>query len=150
MMEEQYQQDVNRLSELINKYTGIPQKRILSFIKEQGVSNILSSAYAICRTESQRVKLSALFEFKNLYETIKSGEQTQDYYLNTSTKAEDYFKTQYEDKADIEFFSAAFLDGRGKVIQSKILTEGTIDETAIYIRELIKDALFGSGANREI
>ena len=70
----QYLDDRERLATLIEKHTGIPAAKTVGFIKEYGVEQMLPCANMLCTTDMQRKKLTAVFEFKNVYETVKQGE----------------------------------------------------------------------------
>jgi DNA repair protein RadC len=137
----QYDADVKRLSELIGKYTGIPKGRAERFIRENGASKLLAEANALCDTESQRTKLSALFEFKILYETVKGGEE-QKYTLDGALSAKLYFINHYADKSDRERFTVAFLDAQNRIIKTVTMSEGTVNTVMVHPREIIKEALF--------
>ena len=138
----QYLSDIARLAKLINRQTGIPISRTNLFIKENGASRILTGMNSLCRTECQREKLQTLFEFKNLYETMKNGEESSEYVLDNPQKAGEYFRNIYVDRNDKEYFSMAFLDNNYKLIQSQIMFDGTLDEAPIYTREIMKAAFF--------
>jgi DNA repair protein RadC len=138
----QYKEDCTKLAGLVERFTGIPKKRVFDFVKDNSASDLLPFANMVCKTDSQRVKLAALFEFKNLYETIKCAEKSQEYILDSATAAKGYFKSYYADLNDKERFSITFLDAQLKVIATKTMFTGTINESPVHPRELIKEALF--------
>lgn len=78
---------------------------------------------------------------RNLYNRIKLQEQNKHYELNSSTKAGEYFKTYFADLKDKEHFLCAFLDSQNKIIATKVMSSGTINESPIFARELVKEAL---------
>ena len=137
----QYVSDIARLSRLINRHTGIPADRAHLFIKENGASRILDGMNALCRTDCQREKLRTLFEFKNLYETMKNGEGPSEYILDCPQKAGEYFRYIYVDRNDKEYFSIALLDNNYKLIQSLVMFEGTLNEAPIFTREIMRASL---------
>ena len=94
----QYDADVKRLSELINKYTGVPKGKAESFIRENGAAKLAAEASALCETDAQRQKLRALFEFKNLYETVKGNGENNKYLMDNTDKSKSYFIKYYADK----------------------------------------------------
>jgi DNA repair protein RadC len=138
----QYNEDCKRLGFLIERYTGIPKERIIQFVSENAASKLMSSSCVICKTDAQRNKLAALFEFTNLYSTIRDAENSRPYIMASSTMAIKYFINYFAGMNDKERFAAAFLDSQNKVILTKVLFEGTVNESQIYPRELIKEALF--------
>jgi len=138
----QYDSDVDKLAGLVKDLVGIPKSRTTKFIKETGASELFSGSYAICETDSQRIKLLTLRDFMYTLETVRDNQADQEYFLNSSLKAKDYFKSFFSGLNDREYFAAAFMDIRFRVISSKILFSGSIFESPIFLRELIKEAIF--------
>jgi DNA repair protein RadC len=143
----QYAQDSAKLAALIERYTGIPKERVFFFVMENAAAELLPCANLICDTDKQREKLAALFEFKNLYEAVKSAEQSRTHALNDTQAAIGYFKNRYADANDRERFSAAFLDSQHRVIAAKEMFAGTVGESAVHPREIIKEVLFYNAAS---
>jgi DNA repair protein RadC len=129
----QYDADVDKLAGLIKQLAGIPKTRTANFIKETGASEIFASSYALCETDRQRAKLHMLHDFINTLDMVQDNQKGQEYYLNSSTKTREYFKSFFSGMNDKEYFAAAFLDARGKIMSSKIMFEGTIDESPVYL-----------------
>ena len=139
--DKQYREDSARLAVLIEKYTNIPQDRVYQFVMEHTAENLLPYANKICKTETQRQKLNALFEFKNLYEMVKSaGDRI--YQLDSPDTAMDYFKNYFADKKDREHFAVTYLDTQLQVIKTETISDGTVGQAQVYPREIIKEALF--------
>ena len=138
----QYESDVDKLADLVKQLAGIPKTRAAKFIKETGASEIFSGSYALCETDKQRAKLLTLREFMNTLETLQENQMSQGYYLDSSSKASDYFKNYFAGMNEKEYFAAAFMDMNFKIIQSKTLFHGTIDESPLYLRELAREAIF--------
>jgi DNA repair protein RadC len=138
----QYNVDCIKLAVLVERFTGIPKKRVFDFVKENSVAELLPCANIVCKTESQRAKLTALFEFKNLYETIKCAEKSREYILDSAIAAKEYFKNYYADLNDKERVSITFLDAQLRIIATKTMSTGTINESPVLPREYIKEALF--------
>jgi len=139
--DKQYRDDSARLAVLIEKYTNIPQDRVYQFVMENSAEMLLPHANKICRTEAQRQKLGALFEFKNLYEIVKSA-QSRVYQLDSANAARDYFRSYFADVRDKEHFAVAYLDTRTQVIKTETISNGTVAQAQVYPREIIKEALF--------
>ena len=139
---DQYKEDCSKLAGLVERFTGIPRERAFFFVMENAAAELLPCSNMICETESQREKLSALFDFKNLYETLKGAEKNREHSLSDTSEAMEYFKNYYADMNDKERFSVAFLDSHNRVIATKTLSSGSVNESAVYPRELIKEALF--------
>jgi DNA repair protein RadC len=138
----QYAEDVNRLSNLIEKHTAIPKMQVREFIEEYGVSQILPCANILCKTSTQRKKLEALFEFKNLFDIAKSGEKNNEYNLSGTESARQYFRNFFADVRDKEHFAVAYLNSNLDLLTTKVITSGTLNGACVYPREIIKEALF--------
>jgi len=141
----QYKTDIKRLAELIGKYTGIPKSKTAAFLEENGASKLFQCSYSLVKTDEQFQKLASLFEFMRLYENLYHNDKN--HVINSSETARDYFIGFYADKSVKEYFSAAFLDPAGVLLKTKILSEGTIDEAAVYPREVVREALFSNASS---
>jgi len=141
----QYREDSARLAALIEKYTNIPQDRVYHFVMENTAENLLPYANKLCKTEAQRQKLDALFEFKKLYEIVK-GAENREYQLDSSNAAMDYFKNYFADVRDKEHFAVAYLDPQMRVIKTDTISDGTVAQAHVYPREIYKEALFINAA----
>jgi DNA repair protein RadC len=138
----QHGKDSSRLAELLEKHTGIPRGRISRFISEYGVEQILPCANQLCTTNAQRDKLNAIFDFKNMYELVKQGEKSQTYTLDSPEAAMEYFCNYFADTKDREYFVATYLNTQHEVMATKIIAAGSINSSAVYPREILKEALF--------
>ena len=143
--DKQYRDDSAKLAILIEKYTNIPQDRVYQFVMENTAENLLPYANKLCKTDAQRNRLSSLFEFKNLYEIVKSAEN-REYQLNSTDAAKDYFRNYFADVRDIEHFAVAYLDSQLRVIKTETVTDGTVAQAHVYPREIFKEALFINAA----
>ena len=142
----QYKDDIKRLASNIERLTGIPADRTLDHINEYGINTILSGANAICTTKAQREKLTKIFAFKNLYETIRQCERDNRYQIGGVNDAINYFVKYFADIADREHIVAAFLSSQNEIITTKHVTAGTLSSATIHHREIIKEALFCNAA----
>ena len=140
----QYHTDSTRLATLIERYTGIPQDRVYHFVLENSAGKLLPFANKLCENDSQREKLTALFEFKTLYETVKSADKDQVYIINSTEKAKEYFINLFSELSDKERVIVAFTDGKHQIIRTKVMSVGTVDQASVQIREIIKEALFNN------
>jgi DNA repair protein RadC len=138
----QYSGDLSRLSSLISKHTGIPKNRLIEFFNVHSVEQLWACSNLFCETNDQRRKLTALFEFKNLYENVKSGEHTQKYVLNSVEKAGEYLCNHYADIRDSEQVVMLCLDSKLKLIAKVEHSRGAVNTATINARELCKEALF--------
>ena len=138
----QYREDKERLASLIKRHTGISKERLRSFLSEYNTGQMLSCADMLCETSTQRDKLTALFEFKRLYETVKQSELRNEYRLDSVANALDYFRNYFADIADKEHVAMAYLNTQKHIITTKIVGSGTLNHAPINSREIIKEALF--------
>ena len=143
----QYLNDKKRLATLIDRLTGIPQNKILEHINQFGVGKILSGANEFCTTTAQREKLAKIFEFKNLYENVKTGQQEKGYKINSTERAKEYFINYFADIEDREHVAVACLDSKLKILSTKTISSGTVNSASIPLREVIKEALFCNAVN---
>ena len=143
----QFKTDSERLATLVERYTGIPSKRVCDFIAEYGADEMLSYANLLAKTDTQKEKLQNLFEFKNLYEVVKGAEKERDYIILTTKGTCSYFTNYFSNKNDKERFCVAFLNSSNKIVATKVMSEGTINESMIYPREIIKEALFHNASS---
>ena len=143
----QYQDDKKRLATLLEKHTGVDAKSIIEHIDKFGAGALLSGAVNICKTETQRQKLTSLFELKNVYEAVKSADNAKEYILDSPDASKDYFKKYFADIADKEHVVAAFTNSRHKVITTKHISAGTINSAVVNFRDIVKEAIFCNAVN---
>jgi DNA repair protein RadC len=141
-MNNQYQDDKKRLAELLKKYTGISVQKIIGHIDKFGAGSLLSGSTGLCNTETQRQKLGLLFEFKNVYEAVKSADSKREYVLDSVQASKDYFINYFADIADREHVVAALLDSRHKIITTRHISAGTISSAVVDARDIAREALF--------
>ena len=140
--DKQYREDSTRLAVLIEKYTNIPQDRVYQFVMKNTAEMLLPYANQICKTEAQRQKLSALFEFKNLYEIVKGADNNRVYQFTCPNETKEYFKNYFADVRDKEYFAVAYLDTKNQVIKTEKMSAGTVTHAHVHPREIFKEALF--------
>jgi DNA repair protein RadC len=138
----QHYKDRERLAVLIERHTGISRISARKFLSEYGAGQMLPCANILCKTDGQRKKLAALFEFKNLYEIIKDREKAKGYVLGGVDDSMEYFCNYFADIKDKEHVVAAYLNTQNELILTKQISSGTLNEAAFVPREIIKEALF--------
>lgn len=127
------------LTAKISSLTGIPESKLKTTANKHGIQFIFHHPAALALTAKQAEKLQLLKNFIAEYnETEYLNETTQ---LNTSSKAGEYFKTRLANIKDKEHFEVAFLNSQNEVIATKTMFEGTINETPVYTRLIIQEAL---------
>jgi len=140
MYKDQYDIDLNRFVELFSRYTGISKSKLKSFIKDNPINYIFEHPTALDINERQLERIRKLRELHSLYQNLHSYEKP--YVMDASALAQLYFTNFFKGLNDREYFACSFLNTRCGVIRTKILASGTVDEAAIHVREVIKEALF--------
>lgn len=125
----------------ITTITGIPYKRLEKYADENNIFNILEHPKTIGPNEKQLEKIVLLNEFISSYRLLKIQEEQAKITLNSSSKAGEYFSSILSGIKDREKFIAAFLDSGNHIIETRIMSEGSIGEAVVYPRDILKAAL---------
>jgi DNA repair protein RadC len=126
---------MSSLATLISKTTGINEEKI----KGESIVAMLSRPKSLKLNKVQAQKLEALSEFIRQYnQAVFLNESTV---CDSSTRAGAYCVDLFRNVEDKEIFYAVMLNTQNQIIKAVKLFEGTLTETAIYPRELIKEAI---------
>ncbi len=115
--------------------TGLPYKKVQQYVKENNPFNILEHPHIMEPNEKQLEKIGLLNEFIASYSILKIYEDNEKITLNTTTISGQYFLALLGGMKDKERFMVAFLDNGNNIIETKIMSEGSIGEAAVYPRE---------------
>jgi DNA repair protein RadC len=121
--------------------TGLPYKKLQRYVKQNNPFNILEHPRIMEPNEKQLEKIGLLNEFIASYNLLKIYENNEKITFNSSTAAGQYFYALLSGMKDRERFMVAFLDRSNNVIEIKTMSEGTVGQTAVYPREILKYAL---------
>lgn len=134
---EQYGIETLLDEETVSLLTGIPLQGIKKGIECFGLPELVKFIATLNLTKTQRNKLELLFSFAKRLQSSDYKVKTK---LGNSDASGQYFLSllQYE---PIEMFVVALLDSQNRLLQTEVLSKGTINETPIYPREVIKLAL---------
>jgi DNA repair protein RadC len=121
--------------------TGLPYKKVQQYVKGNNPFNILEHPHIMEPNEKQLEKIVLLNEFIASYHILKIYESNEEIILNSSTVAGQYFLALLRGMKDKERFMVAFLDSGNNIIETKTMSEGSIGQTAVYPREILKYAL---------
>lgn len=121
--------------------TGLPYKKVQQYVKENNPFNILEHPHIMEPNEKQLEKIGLLNEFIASYNILKIYESNEKIVLNSSTISGQYFLALLGGMKDKERFMVAFLDSGNNIIETKTMSEGSIGQTAVYPREILKYAL---------
>ena len=125
----------------LNKLTGIPIGKIKNYAKENNPFNILEHPSVIELTDRQLDKINKLNDFVSTYNVLRMKEENARIQITCPQEAGDYFNALIGNKRDRERFMVAFLDTSNKIIETKTISEGTVDSAVIYPRDVLKMAL---------
>lgn len=125
----------------LNKLTGIPIGKIKDYAKENNPFNILEHPSVIELTDRQLDKINKLNDFVSTYNVLRMEEENARIQITCPQEAGDYFNALIGNKRDRERFMVAFLDTSNKIIETKTISEGTVDSAVIYPRDVLKMAL---------
>ena len=135
----QYDIEKAHFVELFSKFTGLSKTKIHNFLETNSIRTLFEHPTSIDATNTQREKIDQLKNLRNLYNSLKSQDKV--YTINSSQKAGEYFKEYFADTKDKERFACAFLDNSNRIIATKIISTGTVNEALVYPREISKSAL---------
>jgi DNA repair protein RadC len=125
----------------LNKLTGIPISKIKNYAKENNPFNILEHPMVVDPNEKQLEKIGMLNEFMASYNVLRMNEEESKIKFQSSTDSGEYFLAILGGKRDRERFMVAFLDTKNRIIETKVVSEGSIAMAVVYPREILKIAL---------
>ena len=121
--------------------TGLPYRKVQQYLKVNNPFNILEHPHIMEPNEKQLEKIGLLNEFISSYSVLKIYESNDKIVLNSSTVSGQYFSALLTGMKDKERFLVSFLDNGNNIIETKTMSEGSIGQTAVYPREILKYAL---------
>ncbi|NLD47887.1 MAG: DNA repair protein [Clostridiaceae bacterium] len=121
--------------------TGLPYRKVQQYLKVNNPFNILEHPHIMEPNEKQLEKIGLLNEFISSYNVLKIYESNDKIVLNSSTVSGQYFSALLTGMKDKERFLVSFLDNGNNIIETKTMSEGSIGQTAVYPREILKYAL---------
>ena len=123
--------------EILSVLSDVPVEKIKAFIEEYGeVGEICKNLDIIDVTDTQRKKLMMVFEFSKRAKYVGMEKVT----LDSSQKAGSYVMDRLALRPVEEFLMVA-LNAQNKVIRAVTVSVGTVNETAVYVREIARKAL---------
>lgn len=121
--------------------TGLPYRKVQQYLKVNNPFNILEHPQIMEPNEKQLERIGLLNEFIASYNVLKIYESNDKIVLNSSTVSGQYFSALLIGMKDKERFMVSFLDNGNNIIETKTMSEGSIGQTAVYPREILKYAL---------
>ena len=127
-------------AEIISILTGIPVEKLNELVAEHGVIHLARIIDSLDITDTQRRKLSMVFEISR---KVGASIVVNNEALDSSSKSGEYFVKLLSTKS-VEEFVVTYLDSQNKIIKTVTAFKGTINETTIYPREIVKMALMNN------
>ncbi len=125
----------------LNALTGISIRKIKTYAKENNPFNILEHPMVVDPNERQLEKISRLNEFISSYNVLRMEEEENRIILSSSQNSGKYFLSLLSGMRDKERFMVAFLDNSNRIIETRIVTEGTVDMAIVHPRDILKIAI---------
>jgi len=125
--------------------TGVSHEKIKDYALNNNPLNIIRHPYTNAFERDVIDKIQYLKEFYASYEVLKNAEN-RELRISSTEVAKDYFLSLLGNLKEKEKFLVSYLDGGQKIIETTVASEGTINESAIYPREIAKQALFNDCA----
>lgn len=120
--------------------TGLSYTHLKTYSESNSFFNILDHPQLISTDPRHLKKIEMIKDLIKCYNTLRKMEKAQ-IALNSPINAGNYFVSLLEGKRDKELLLASFLDAKLKVIETQIITEGTVDQAPVYPREILERAL---------
>jgi len=125
----------------LNKLTGIPMNKIISYAKENNPFNILEHPGVVDPNDKQLEKISKLNEFIASYNVLKMDHENEKTTFRSPDESGRYFASILGGMKDKERFLVAFLDNSNSIIELKTISEGSTNMAVVYPRDILKMAM---------
>lgn len=125
----------------LTSLTGLSERKVRKYASENNPFNVLEHPNIIEPNKQQLHKINILNEFIASYRLLKLYEKDSKITLDSAAIAGDYFVSILGGVKDKEKFLVAFLDSGNNIIETKVLSEGSINEAVVYPRLVLKMAL---------
>lgn len=120
--------------EVISILTGIPIEQVRKNIEQYGFNELIRFIDAMNLTKPQRKKLELLYQFTK---RLSSSTYREKLPLNSSSIAGEFFVGEMQFLSN-EAFIIALLNAQNRLISLETVSNGTINEAAVYPREIVK------------
>lgn len=117
--------------------TGIPLIESKKCLDTYGLAELIRFKDSLELSSAQGKKLELLY---HLVKRIGLSEFKEKRIINSSSKAGEYFIKELQFCKN-EVFMIALLDSQNRHIKTDIMSQGTINEAAVYPREIVQSAL---------
>ena len=125
----------------LNALTGISLRKIENYAKLHNPFNILEHPSVVEPTEKQLEKIGLLNEFIATYHVLKLKEDKEVIKFSSPRESGAYFLSLLRGKKEREYFMVAFLGNGNRIIETKVVSKGTVNQALVDPREILKIAL---------
>jgi DNA repair protein RadC len=125
----------------LNALTGISLRKIENYAKEHNPFNILEHPGVVEPTEKQLEKIGLLNDFIATYHVLKIKEEDEVIKFSCPSDSGAYFLSLLRGKKDREYFMVAFLGSGNRIIETKVVSKGTVNSALVNPRDILKIAL---------
>jgi DNA repair protein RadC len=126
--------------ELLAVLTDIPGEYLEQELERKGLIELARSIDSLDITDTQKRKLALIFELARKLHASRVKEKDT---LDSSSRAGEYFKGLLATR-NVEEFMVALLNAQNKLMKTVTAFRGTLSETAVYPREIVKLALLNN------
>lgn len=129
---------MKRYFETISRLTGVKMKTLEEYAETGSVPELLNNIGTLTLTPAQKGKMKALKDFLIMHNEMCVINEVER--LDSSSKAADFAKKLLRYKSREEFYVIC-LNSQNKVINYKMASEGSINEAAVYPRNIAEYVL---------
>lgn len=128
----------DRLIEGLSRITGISRDLITAYAMKSDVLHVIDHPTVIPMTDEQYGKILELKGFLNAYQTLRRSEGQGKKELTGPDCAKGYFISQLAYYRERESILCAFLNAKMEVLACEQVSQGTVDCSCIFPREIVK------------
>lgn len=133
--------NMDMLIEGLHSITGINKSVIKEYSEKNNIFDIIDHPMTIGVSDKQFEKLKMLKDFVNSYQYLRENEAEERIALKSSEIAGNYFKSQIAYYRDKEVVLCAYLDAKMHILSCEKISQGTVDASALFPRDVLKRAL---------
>jgi DNA repair protein RadC len=138
---EKVKTNIDRIIEGLHIVTGIQKEVLSNYAEDYNICDIIDHPMTIGVSDHQYDKLIKLKDFINSYHYLRENEAENRIEINSSPLAGKYFVSQIAYYREREIILCAFVDAKFHIISCEKIAQGTVNESALYPREVLKRAM---------
>ena len=131
----------DRLLYGMNKITGIKMEALREYSEYNDIFHIIDHPMTVNATDKQYEKLTMLKDFINSYQYLRQQEDENRMAFTTSELLAKYFVSQLGFYREREMVLVAYVDSKMHIMSCEKASQGTVNASAIFPREILKRAL---------